>query len=322
MKILVFGAGVIGTLYGWAFESAGHSVSLLVRPGHEDRWTNGINLQILDARGGKEQEVGDLYRPHIVTSFAAEDGYDVVIEAVRYSQVEEILPDLVANLGQAILLLFSNNWQGLDAIDRLLPKGRYVLGLPVAGGKMVNDVLDGALQGRVVLGTSTCGRPIPPDVEAPAGKSLDVVADLFRSAGFEPDIQTNMGHSYWVHFASTAVYSAAAAKAGGFPAFAHSNRGIREALTAGREAMEICRARGVDLGKVEEARPFLSSPLVTAPFVRRVLSREVTTRTAQTQPGYAAEFRRIYHDVVETGRQLQVPTPHLDAFSQYMGSAG
>ena len=37
MKILVFGAGVIGTLYGWAFESAGHSVSLLVRPGHEDR---------------------------------------------------------------------------------------------------------------------------------------------------------------------------------------------------------------------------------------------------------------------------------------------
>jgi hypothetical protein len=86
--------------------------------------------------------------------------------------------------------------------------------------------------------------------------------------------------------------------------------------------MEICRARGVDLGKVEEARPFLSSPLVTAPFVRRVLSRDVTVRTAQTQPGYAPEFGRIYHDVIETGRQLQVPTPHLDAYRPYVDAVG
>ena len=186
---------------------------------------------------------------------------------------------------------------------------------------MVDGTLDGALQGRVVLGSSTCGRSNPSDVEA-AQKSLDVVAELFRSAGFEPDIQENMEHSYWVHFASTAVYTAAAAKAGGFPTFAHSSRAIREALAAGREAMEICRARGVDVGKVEEARPFLSSPLVTAPFVRRVLSREVTTRTAQTRPDYAPEFQRIYHDVVETGRQLKVPAPHLDAFSRYVDVVG
>jgi 2-dehydropantoate 2-reductase len=321
MKILVFGAGVIGTLYAWAFESAGHSVSLLVRPGHEDRWTDGINLQILDARGAKEQEVGALYRPHIVSSFAAEDGYDVVIEAVRYSQTDDVLPGLVANLGEAILLLFSNNWQGLDAVDRLIPKGRYVLGLPVAGGAVADHVLDGALQGRVVLGSSTCGGSTPSDAEA-AQRSLHVVADLFRSAGFEPDVQENMQHSYWVHFASTAVYTAAAVKAGGFPAFAHSSRAIREALAAGREAMEICRARGVDVAKVEEARPFMSSPLVTAPFVRRVLSREVTTRTAQTRPDYAPEFQRIYHDVVETGRQLKVPAPHLDAFSRYVDAVG
>ena len=100
MKILMFGAGVIGTLYGWAFENAGHSVSLLVRPGWEDRWTNGIMLQILDARGGREQEVAALYRPHIVTSLAAEDGYDVVVEAVRYSQTEEVLPELVAGMNE------------------------------------------------------------------------------------------------------------------------------------------------------------------------------------------------------------------------------
>lgn len=322
MKLLVFGAGVIGTLYGWAFESAGHSVSLLARPGHEDRWANGVDLQVLDARGGREQEVRTSYHPQIVTSFTAEDGYDVVVEAVRYSQVEEVLPELVAGLGEAVLLLFSNNWQGLDFIDQVLDKGRYVLGLPVAGGAIVDGTLDGALQGRVVLGSSASGRPASPDVEAAAGKSLDTVADLFRSAGFEPDVQPNMAHSYWVHFASTATYTAAAAKAGGFPSFAQSGKAIREALAAGREAMDVCRARGVDVDKIEEARPFLSSPLVTAPFVRRVITRDVTTRTAQTQPDYAPEFRRIYHDVVETGRQLGVRTPHLDAYGPYVDAMG
>ena len=29
MKILIFGRGVIGSLYGWALEKAGHSVEFL-----------------------------------------------------------------------------------------------------------------------------------------------------------------------------------------------------------------------------------------------------------------------------------------------------
>ena len=56
MKILVFGAGVAGTIHAWAFEQAGHQVSLLVRPGHEDRWAGGIELRVLDARRGGRDE--------------------------------------------------------------------------------------------------------------------------------------------------------------------------------------------------------------------------------------------------------------------------
>jgi 2-dehydropantoate 2-reductase len=97
---------------------------------------------------------------------------------------------------------------------------------------------------------ATAARPAPPEVEAAASKSRDCIASLFRSAGFAPDIQANMEQWHWVHFASTAAYAAAASKAGGFAAFAHSTRAIHEALVAGREAMAICRARGVDAGKV------------------------------------------------------------------------
>jgi pyruvate/2-oxoglutarate dehydrogenase complex dihydrolipoamide dehydrogenase (E3) component len=33
MKLLIVGAGIIGSIYGWALAEAGHDVTHLVRPG-------------------------------------------------------------------------------------------------------------------------------------------------------------------------------------------------------------------------------------------------------------------------------------------------
>jgi len=318
VKILVFGAGVIGTMHAWAFERAGHQVSLLARPGHEARWSNGIALRILDGRGGRKDEAKVLYRPDVVTSFAPDDGYDLIVDAVRYTQAEAILPELAANRGSAVVLFFHQSWRGLDVIDRVLTKEQYVLGMPRAGCVLSNGVLDGAFEGKVTLGTSTCGRPTTPVVEAAARKNLDFVTGLFRPAGFEPEIPENMEHWYWVHFASTAVYTGAVAREGGYDAFAQSKKAIHDALLAGHEAMDICAARGVDVRKMEDARPFVTAPLVVAPLMRRALNQPVTRRMSQTGPAHAPEFRRIYDETVETGRQLNVPTPHLDAYRLYV----
>jgi 2-dehydropantoate 2-reductase len=318
VKILVFGAGVIGTMHAWAFEKAGHDVSLLVRAGHEDRWANGIALRILDGRGGRKEEAKALYRPKVVTSFTPEDGYDLIVDAVRYTQAESVLPELAANRGNAVILFFHQSWRGLDVIDRTLKKEDYVLGMPRAGGVLSDGVLDGAFEGKVTLGTSTCGRPTTPVVEGAARKNLDFVTGLFRPAGFEPEIPENMEHWYWVHFASTAVYTGAIAKEGGYDAFAQSKAGIREAILAGHEAMDICAARGVDVRKMADARAFVTTPLVVGPIMRRTLAQPIMRRMSQTHPAYASEFRHIYDEVVETGRQLKVPTPHLDAYRPYV----
>lgn len=318
MKILVFGAGVIGTMHAWAFERAGHDVSLLVRAGHEDRWVNGIALRILDGRGTRQEEAKALYRPQAVTSFAPEDGYDLIVDAVRYTQAEAVLPEIAANRGNAVVLFFHQSWRGLDVIDRTLKKEDYVLGMPRAGGVLSDGVLDGAFEGKVILGTSTCGRPTPPVEEGAARKNLDFVMGLFRPAGFEPEIPENMEHWYWVHFASTAVYTGAIAKEGGYDAFSQNKKAIHEAILAGREAMDICAARGVDVRKIADARMFMTAPLVVAPLMRRALSQPITRRMSQTQATYASEFRAIFDEVVETGHRLNVPTPHLDAYRPYV----
>jgi hypothetical protein len=59
-----------------------------------------------------------------------------------------------------------------------------------------------------------------------------------------------------------------------------------------------------------------------APLLRRLMTRAQTTRGAQTQSDYAAEFQHIYHDVVETGRQSHVGTPHLEAYRAYVDATG
>ena len=50
MKILIFGRGVIGTLYGWALEKAGHSVEFYVRPGRAAEYGSVLPLKFYDAR--------------------------------------------------------------------------------------------------------------------------------------------------------------------------------------------------------------------------------------------------------------------------------
>ncbi len=305
-------------MHAWAFEQAGHHVTLLVRPGSESRWADGVALRILDARRGHAGESKVLYRPAIVNAFGPEDGFDLIVDATRYTQADAVLPEIAKNRGNAVVLFFHQNWHGLDLIDRTLTKEQYVLGMPRAGGVLAEGVLDGAFEGKVILGTSTCGRPFTPVVEGGARKNLDFVKGLFGPAGFEVGTTDNMEHWYWVHFAATAVYTGAVAQAGGYDAFAGSKRATHDAPLAGHEAMEICAARGVDVKRFEDARVFVTPPLVAAPLLRRALNQPLTRRMSQTQPGYALEFRAIFDEVVETGHRLNVPTPHLDGYRPYV----
>ena len=50
MKILMFGRGVIATIYGWVLERAGHDIEFYVRPGRATAYGETINLELLDVR--------------------------------------------------------------------------------------------------------------------------------------------------------------------------------------------------------------------------------------------------------------------------------
>ena len=50
MRVLMFGRGVIATLYGHVLEAAGHEVHFYVRPGRAAEYGDDVGMDIIDAR--------------------------------------------------------------------------------------------------------------------------------------------------------------------------------------------------------------------------------------------------------------------------------
>ncbi|WP_131770874.1 ketopantoate reductase family protein [Candidatus Protofrankia californiensis] len=312
MRIVVFGSGAIGTLHAWALSRAGHDVSMLVRPEQLTRWSDGIGLRILDVRGRRRREVAERFRPRVVTELRPTDGVNLVVLAVRHTQTPDVLPALARNLGSAVVLFLNNNWRGLDFIDAYLGKDQYVLGAPRAGGGIIDNVLDGALEGGIMLGSSVSGHTLYSPVTDTAEQNLGRLVALFAEAGFRPEIHPNMEHWLWVHFASISAWICGAARACGFESFTRSNRAVYDALHAGREAMQICAVRGADVRTAQDARPFLLPPSTITPAVRLMLRGELPQRISVNHGRYApVDLYEIYDDLVRTGERLDVPMPSL-----------
>src|SRR5450755_3825196 len=92
MNILVYGAGVIGSVYAARLQEAGYTVSLLAR---------GERAVSLRAQGIVLENASTGHRTttqvSLVDHLAPTDSYDVVIVTVRLDQLTSILPILAAN---------------------------------------------------------------------------------------------------------------------------------------------------------------------------------------------------------------------------------
>ena len=87
MNILVYGAGVVGTLYAARLRGAGHQVTVLARGVRlADIRRNGLVLD--DVVTGNRT----ITRVAVAEQLLAEDCYDMALVAVRRDQLASIMP--------------------------------------------------------------------------------------------------------------------------------------------------------------------------------------------------------------------------------------
>ena len=198
-RILVIGAGVIGSVYAGLLADAGHEVTVVTRGGRLDNLRQqGLRLRSAD---------GSESRPSVsIVDVVADTPFDLVVIAVRREQA--VFAAVQAARSNAVAVLFFGNFAGMVAdLGASVRRDRALAGFPGVGGRIEPD---GSVT-YVVIGQ----QPTVVGTIGAADEATQSTATTLREAGFptklEPDIDRWLGS----HAALVAPLAAAVKAAGG-----------------------------------------------------------------------------------------------------------
>jgi len=311
MKTLIVGTGVIGVIYGWALHQAGGDVTHFVRPGKKDQYPDGVTLDLLDERKGYPPKSMPHYPIRCVEAISPADGYELIIVPTTAQQVAAALKTLLPFSGDATFLIFSANWDGTAAYDAILPRERYLLGYPDAGGTIRDGVYWTNIGPEVHLGL----------LEGQSAEKMEQVKATFARANLKPDMQANILHWLWIHNAGVIGIAAAFAKYKTVPGYLSDKPLVKQSLRATKELYALCAQRGVNLKQYPEIS-YMNWPLwLVALLLRLNFSRNESMQryTAHAaSEGSLQETKYFYIKAMRTADDLSFPMPDLKAVGIYL----
>ena len=197
MRIVVVGAGVIGSIYGGRLARSGHDVTLLAR---------GQRLADLRAHGLVLEDAGTGQRTEIplpvLNELSPDDRYDLALVPVRSEQLAGTLPLLLGMGGRPDVLFFGNTTgQQTDLVAAL--GERALFGFPAAGG-----VRDGVIVRYVLIRQQ---KTMLGEAGGTSTARIRRLQTMFGEAGFPASVSANiggwmLGHSAFVVPIGFALY--------------------------------------------------------------------------------------------------------------------
>ena len=146
MRVLIYGAGVIGSLYAALISEAGADVSVYARGNRLKE------LQMYGLRYKKNNEIRTA-KVSVLSRLLPLDSYDFILLAVRENQLHIALAELKANISPVIVTMV-NSLETYDTWEKICGKGRILPAFPGAGGGFDGDILDAALTPRFIQPTT------------------------------------------------------------------------------------------------------------------------------------------------------------------------
>ena len=199
---LIFGAGVLGSLYAARIKQAGHEVSVLAR-GRRLAELREHGILLRHALNGRQSHV----TVPVVDRLDPDDAYQLIIVLVRDDQLDSALEILARNRATSALLFMVNNPAGSARIADAVGAERLMLGFPGAAGYREGGVVEYLVLPRWFQPT-TLGEP-----DGRGTVRLTEARDLFRHSGFPVSVCHDMDawykyHAAWVAPVAYAIYAA------------------------------------------------------------------------------------------------------------------
>jgi 2-dehydropantoate 2-reductase len=202
VRVLVYGAGVLGSLHAVRLHEAGVDVTLVARG---DRLASIRKHGVLIAEG--DHGIARSVAVPVVDNPSGE--WDLIVVLVRSHQVDAVLDALVEVKGDVLFLV---NWAaGPAPLASVIGNDRVLLGFPAEGGVMDGDVVRYRAASRLT-------RLVAMPVGEPDGRTtprLRRVIEVFRSAGFSVKAEPRMDDWLRTHAAFEVPLSQAVHVAGG-----------------------------------------------------------------------------------------------------------
>ena len=289
-KIVVVGAGAIGSYFGGMLARAGAAVTLIGRENHVDA-VNRSGLRF-ESRGAVERVAVTA-----TTDMAAVADASLILFCVKSLDTEQAAAAMVRHLSSDAVILSLQN--GVDNAERIRRHAANRV-LPVLVYAGANIPTPGAVQhtggGKLIIGETRETRGDPS-----GALLLNEIVALFGGAGVPMTISSDIEVELWTKLVMNCAYNAISAL-GGAPY--GQMVGLPEIRAVMRdtviEAAQVARAKGVDLpGNIVEAAMALADAMP-----------QTTSSTAQDiAKGRPTEIGHLNGYVVRQGEFHGIATP-------------
>lgn len=146
MRILIYGSGVIGSLYAVLLEETGYDTTIYAR---------GHRLEVLQNQGllYKKNNIIKKVDIKVIDHLQDNDIYDFIFLTIRENQLYQALKELKFNKSKTIITMV-NTLGNYEKWESIVGKGKILPAFPGAGGTITNNILDATLIPKIIQPTT------------------------------------------------------------------------------------------------------------------------------------------------------------------------
>lgn len=301
MKILFYGAGVIGCVYATMLHEVGYDVTLMARGKRYHDLKEG-NISIKDIQNSRQIRI----RLPLIEQLDAADIYDLIIVTVRLDQVNSVIPVLSENASPVIMFML-NNPGGEDELMKALGNRNILLGFPGIGGIYKNDCFEflRIKQQKTTIGTIDAKKSLLPEQ----------VKMVFERGGFSVEVSDNMRAWLITHAIFVSCICAAIIRENGSSVQLADNKfSSKEMVKSIAEGFNACQSLGIPVVPKNLRIIFLIMPQwFCVWYWRREMRGPLGTLALAPHANVAKnEIRLLARKVLSIVRKGSIQTPNLD----------
>lgn len=305
MNVLIYGAGVIGSIFAGKLALAGHNVTVLARGRRLDEIkANGIVLR--NPKNG-ETETANV---NLIEKLLPDMVYEYIFVVIQRTQVDSVLPSIAENKSKSIVFVV-NTASGYDEWADALGRDRVMIGFPSAGGERIGGVVNYFIgKGLMRLfQTTTFG-----EYHGKRTERVQKLLGVFNQAGIPSVYCSDMDSWQKTHVAMvTSIANALYAFECNNYELSKSYAGIRQMVSGIKEGFSVLNKLGVRT--TPKKLWFFGLPSGLLAYVFKLFMGTQLAEVTMAKHCYAAKAEMIFlqneFDVLIM--KSEVDTPNIDA---------